>query len=178
MAILWKRELDDIITPMQLGNERIQCVEVRGNPNTISVYLPCRGSNNHFTELNECLDHLHEIFETFKNSHQMIIGGDLNENIYSSTNSQRKTAISNFMSEHKLSTVECGITFIHPSGQAMSAIDYILFQDHYKENVIKIEKQEINSNVSDHTPLMLSLKCDISFKKIKELTNTKNLKVN
>ncbi|VDI81833.1 Hypothetical predicted protein [Mytilus galloprovincialis] len=134
VAILWKRELDDIITPMQLGNERIQCVEIRG--------------------------------------------GDLNENIYSSTNSQRKTAISNFMSEHKLSTVECGITFIHPSGQAMSAIDYILFQDHYKENVVKIEKQEINSNVSDHTPLMLSLKCDISFKKMKERTNTKNLKVN
>ncbi|CAC5421427.1 unnamed protein product [Mytilus coruscus] len=82
------------------------------------------------------------------------------------------------MSEHKLSTVECGITFIHPSGQAMSAIDYILFQDRYKGNVVKIEKLEINSNVSDHIPLMLSLKCDISYKKMKEHTNAKNSKVN
>ncbi|VDH96186.1 Hypothetical predicted protein [Mytilus galloprovincialis] len=42
VTILWKRELDDRITPLNLGNERIQCVEIRGNPNTIfiSVYLP------------------------------------------------------------------------------------------------------------------------------------------
>ncbi|CAC5421447.1 unnamed protein product [Mytilus coruscus] len=148
-----------------------------GTPYTIFIYvnLPCRGSNNHFTELNECLDH---VLEIYKNTHQLIIGGDLNENIYSLTNSQRKTAICNFMTEHKLSTVEIGITFVHPSGQAISAIDYILYQDQYKEHIFKIEEQELQSNVSDHTPLLLSLKCDISYKRSKEHTNTKNCKVN
>ncbi|CAC5410724.1 unnamed protein product [Mytilus coruscus] len=60
----------------------------------------------------------------------------------------------------------------------MSAIDYILFQDRYKGNVVKIEKLEIDSNISDHIPLMLSLKCDISYKKMKEHTNAKSSKVN
>lgn len=83
VAILWRKELDSLITPTKIGNERIQCVEIEGNPNTlvVSLYLPCRGSNNHFSELCECMDQLNEILETYESTHHIIIGGDFNENI-------------------------------------------------------------------------------------------------
>lgn len=85
VAILWKKELDSLITSLKIGNERIQCVETEGNPNTliVSLYLPCKSSNNHFSELCECIDLLHEILETYESTHHIIIGGDFNENILS-----------------------------------------------------------------------------------------------
>ena len=81
VMILWRKELDSLITPLKIGNERIQCVETEGNPNTLvmSLYLPCKSSHNHFSELCECIDQLHEILETYESTHHIIIGGDFNE---------------------------------------------------------------------------------------------------
>jgi hypothetical protein len=39
VAILWRKELDSLLTPLKIGNERIQCVETEGNPNTLVVSL-------------------------------------------------------------------------------------------------------------------------------------------
>ena len=83
VPITWKKTLDNFITPLTIGNERIQCIELSGKKSVIliSVYLPCKGSDNHLTKLKECIDLLHEIMETYKNSHQIVIDGDFNENI-------------------------------------------------------------------------------------------------
>jgi hypothetical protein len=35
----------------------------------------------HYANFKQCVDILHEIFETYENTHQIIIGGDFNENI-------------------------------------------------------------------------------------------------
>ena len=132
VAILWRKELDSLIPPLKIGNERIQCVETEGNPNTlvVSLYLPCKSSNNHFSELCECIDLLHEILETYVSTHHIIIGGDFNENILSIKHSNRKNDITTFMNDHQLLSKEIGTTYIHvhPSGNASSAIDYILQQ--------------------------------------------------
>jgi hypothetical protein len=132
VTILWRKELDSLITPLKIGNERIQCVETQGNPNTlvVSLYLPCKSSNNHFSELCECIDQLHEILERYESTHHIIIGGDFNENILSTTHSNRKNYITSFMNDHQLLSKEIGTTYIHvhPSGNASSAIDYILQQ--------------------------------------------------
>jgi hypothetical protein len=62
-AILWKKELDSFITPLSVGTDRIQGMEVLGDHNLIilSVYMPCKGTSDHLNELNNCIDHLHEI---------------------------------------------------------------------------------------------------------------------
>jgi exonuclease III len=41
-AILWRKDIDTIVTPLTIGNNRIQCIEITGDPNLliISVYLP------------------------------------------------------------------------------------------------------------------------------------------
>jgi hypothetical protein len=50
--------------PLEDGWEKIQCVEISGNKDTklllISIYLPAKGSNNHVTEFQECIDELYE----------------------------------------------------------------------------------------------------------------------
>ncbi|CAG2207874.1 unnamed protein product [Mytilus edulis] len=163
VAILWKKNLDKLVTTLPIGNEIIQCIELSGNQKLlfISIYLPCKSSDNHLNELYECIDQLHEIMEVYKATHQIIIGGDFNENIFKENNSNRKNYILDFMSDHNLSTTEVGIAYTHTSGISSSAIDYILYQEKFKDYIINIEKPDIISNVSDHLPILLQLNYEL-----------------
>jgi hypothetical protein len=68
----------------------------------ISIYLPCKSSDSHYAIFKQCVDILHEIFETYENTHQIIIGGDFNENILEGIESQRKKYINDFISDDQL----------------------------------------------------------------------------
>jgi hypothetical protein len=67
-AILWRKGIDTIVTPLTIGNNRIQCIEITGDLNLLitSVYLPCKGSPNSQNEFQECIDPLHEIMLTYE----------------------------------------------------------------------------------------------------------------
>ncbi|CAG2239127.1 unnamed protein product [Mytilus edulis] len=158
-AILWKKHLDSIISPLTIGNERIQGIEVTSDPNLIilSVYLPCKGSSQHLSDFQDCIAQLHEIVSTYQQSHQIIIGGDFNEDIVNGPTSQRKTCVNDFMKEHDFETKYNGSTFIHSNGCDTTAIDYFIFQNLYKHTVLEISKLDIISNVSDHYPIKLIL---------------------
>ncbi|CAC5398600.1 unnamed protein product [Mytilus coruscus] len=147
-AILWKKDLDSIVTPLTIGNNRIQCIEINGDPNliVISVYLPCKSSTNSQTEFQECIDLLNEIMTTYEQTHQIIIGGDFNEEIFGSNSSMRQKYIVTFMDEHRLCTKEVGKTFISANGKS----------------IINISKCEFTANVSDHYPLLLYLDFEIT----------------
>jgi exonuclease III len=47
VAIIWRKDIDHIIRPLEDGSEKIQCVEISGDKDTqlllISVYLPAKG---------------------------------------------------------------------------------------------------------------------------------------
>jgi hypothetical protein len=45
--------------------------------------------------------------------------------------------------------VKVGLTYCHPSGQATSAIDYVLYQEKHESEVLKIQKLDVVANVSD-----------------------------
>ncbi|CAG2239730.1 unnamed protein product [Mytilus edulis] len=163
-AILWKKNLDSIVTPLSIENNRIQCIEINGDPNliVISVYLPCKGSTNSQTEFQECIDLLNKILTTYKLTHQIIIGGDFNEEIFGSNDSIRQTYIVSLMDEHCLCTKDIGKKFISANGSGCTAIDYILFQETFKESIFNIKKCEFTGNVSDHYPLLVSLDFEIT----------------
>ncbi|XP_063420597.1 uncharacterized protein LOC134705810 [Mytilus trossulus] len=158
-AILWKKELDTLITPLTIGNERIQGIEISGEPNLIilSVYLPCKGTSDHIDEFQDCIALLNEIVCTYKLTHQIIIGGDLNEDIINGPSSQRKASFTEFMEDHSLETKFTGSTFIHSNGHDTTAIDYFLYQNSYKHSVLEIKKLDIDANVSDHYPIKMVL---------------------
>ncbi|VDI26989.1 Hypothetical predicted protein [Mytilus galloprovincialis] len=159
VAILWRKELDHLISTVKAGNSRIQCIEIEGDPNIIiiSLYLPCKGPTNSTQELLQCIDQLNEIVCTYSNTHQIFIGGDFNEDIINGASSQRKKCINDFMQDHELSSKETGLAFIHSNGKDATAIDFILYQNKYSENIIDIRKLNVTSNVSDHYPILLSV---------------------
>ena len=40
VAIMWKKTLDNFITPLTIGNERIQCVKLSGKKNVnLTTYI-------------------------------------------------------------------------------------------------------------------------------------------
>ena len=81
-AVLWKCGIDHLIATLPDGGNRIQCVEIKG-PEPIllvSAYMPCNGMQGCVDEFEDTLDQLSEITAKYS-SHQIIIGGDFNEDI-------------------------------------------------------------------------------------------------
>lgn len=121
-----QKKLNSIVKPLDIGSERIQGIEINGIPNLIilSVYMPCKGSSNHTAEFGECTDQLHEIYNTYENTHHIIVGGDLNEDILNGLSSQRKSYVQELMNEHCLGSKGNDPTFIHVNGRDASTIDF------------------------------------------------------
>jgi exonuclease III len=110
-GILWKKELDHLINVIDIGNERIQCVEFTGSSRKlllVSVYMPCKGPQNHVLEFQECVDILYEITQTYGTSHVIVFGGDFNEDSINASNNQRSRYILDFMAENYFTTVDVG----------------------------------------------------------------------
>ena len=94
VAVIWRKEIDHIIRPLEDGSEKIQYIEIHGNKNSrlqvISVYLPAKGSKNHVTEFQECIDKIYELIQKYGNIHKILIEGDLKEDLQSRLRQQKK----------------------------------------------------------------------------------------
>ena len=105
-AVLWKCGIDHLIATLPDGGNRIQCVEIKG-PEPIllvSAYMPCNFMQGCVDEFEDTLDQLSEITAKYS-SHQIIIGGDFNEDIIEpNKNSKRLQLLQNFLSEINLVT--------------------------------------------------------------------------
>lgn len=160
VAIMWKKSLDPYINYIQGGNNRILCIELRGEILVliISVYLPCRGSAENTLEFQDCLDQMREIIKTHEDTHQILIGGDMNENAVTFTESPRGRYLKDFMAENNLITYEMGITYKHTGGHLESAIDYFFIQKTLEERIVGVKRKDnLIANVSDHIPIYLEM---------------------
>ena len=130
VAILWKKEIDHLIKPLDFGSERIQSIEINGSDKArillASVYLPAKGSKNHVTEYQDVVDQLYELYQTYSGTHKIIIGGDVNEDLNNQTGTKRNVYLRDFIDECKLKYCTKGRTFINALGQETSEIDYFL----------------------------------------------------
>ena len=163
VAILWKKELDKFIKHLPDGSNRIQCIRIEANKPIIiiSVYFPTKSSSDSYESFCDCLDQLHEIIMKYGSSHDIIIGGDLNEDIYNDENkSGRKKRLLQFIEECNLTTNQKGPTFINVAGVDTSEIDYFL----YPKNRSLLSRRIIDLpfNVSDHHPISLEIQCQLA----------------
>jgi exonuclease III len=133
-AILWRKDIDTIVTSLTIGNNRMQCTEITGDPNLLitTIYFPCKGSPTSQDEFQEFIDQLHKIMSTYEQTYQVIIGGDFNEEITNINTTTRQQYVVEFMAEHQMYTKEMGPTFINATGKDCTSIDYILFQYSYR----------------------------------------------
>ena len=91
-----------MIKPIDLGSERIQCVEIkeRCNSNILltSVCLPAKGSKNHIAEY-QAIDQLYQLQQKYNETHIIITGGDINEDLNEPTSTKRNLYLRDFINE-------------------------------------------------------------------------------
>ncbi|VDI33509.1 Hypothetical predicted protein [Mytilus galloprovincialis] len=91
VAVLWQKSIDRYIKPLPDGSSRLQCIELTiDKPQIIiSAYLPTKSSNDSYDIFLDCLDQIYEIVQKYGGTHEIIVGGDLNEDLYNPSNKQQ-----------------------------------------------------------------------------------------
>jgi ribosomal protein L44E len=102
VAVIWKKEIHHLIKPCKDGNERIQCIEFKDNNQRplliVSVYLPTKGCHD-LDEYIDSIDQLFEIYQKYNLTHDILIGGDINEDLTKKSNDYRANYINQFINE-------------------------------------------------------------------------------
>ena len=176
VAIFWKKDIDHIVNSLEIGNQRIICIELLAERPTlvICVYMPCNGETDSYHSYVECIEQLQEIIYTYQGTHEIIIGGDFNENAVVNNNSKRSSCFHTFIRENDLMTRNTEHTFIHPNGKDSSTIDFFLYKQRTDKSITKIERVESYSeSVSDHYPVSMTM--NVNFKK-RSLKATSSIK--
>lgn len=126
VAIFWNRKIDHLIKDLDIGKERIKCIEICTNRPLliICVYMPCNGEKDSYHSFVDCIEQLQEIIFSYQNTHDIIIGGDFNENANINCGSKRSNCFHKFLVENNLVTKETKHTFIHSNGKDTSTIDF------------------------------------------------------
>ncbi|MES9904479.1 MAG: reverse transcriptase domain-containing protein [Sedimenticola sp.] len=167
VAILWNKNINHLVTDLDLGNERIKCIEIEAQKPILimCVYMPCRGSKDNYLDFQDCIAQIHEIIQTFQHTHRILIGGDLNESALTIADNRRSRCLHQFLRENELVTWETDCTFIHPNGKDSSTIDFFLATDRVKQVVNSVKRvDDCISNVSDHYPVSLEMQVNLANK--------------
>ncbi|CAC5425416.1 unnamed protein product [Mytilus coruscus] len=116
-----------------------------------------------FISLRECIDQLFEIIQKYELTHNLVIGGDFNEDISKINNSRRALKLKKLIDECNMKVDFKGPTFINVKGEEISEIYYFI----YKTKVIHKTSRltDVASNVSDHHPIKITLPCKFLKKK-------------
>ena len=151
-----------MIKPIDLGSERTQCVEIKESCNSnilvTSVYLPAKGSKNHFAEYQEAIDQLYELHQKYNETHKIIIGGDINKDLNEPTSTKRNFYLRDFINECCLKYDNKTKTVVNSLGQESSEIDYFLHNLSDEEFQRKQVLHDMPGNTSDHHPIRMSIK--------------------
>ena len=126
----------------------------------------------------DCIDQLNELIIRFQNTHDIIIGGDFNENAPVNNGSQRSRTFHTFLSENELVTKDSGFTFVHPNGRDISSIDFFLYKQRSSHKVLKITRSDIIESVSDHYQVALSFELDFTRSKPEDTQCISSVRVN
>ena len=162
VGIFWHKDLDQDVGMVEGGNERIQCIEINQASNKpiliICVYMPTSGGREKTIEYHETIDLLNEMLQRHHNTHYIVIGGDINEDLTSKTVNSRKKYILDFIDENNLIFTMDRKSFVNSKGQDCSEIDYFLVDTSYQNCSQKKTILDMPSNTSDHHPITITLK--------------------
>lgn len=119
--------------------------------------MPSRGTSESESAFCETLDELHEILETYRNSHIIILGWDFNASLHRiNSKVPRDSLLKTFIAEQELAlpmNYPILPTYMHTSTKACSQIDY-WFSNCINNLQVKVMQDQI-LNVSDHHAITL-----------------------
>ncbi|CAG2244566.1 unnamed protein product [Mytilus edulis] len=177
VAIIWKKEINENIKELIDGGNRIQAIHIQqGNKPIclINVYMPS-DSKNADIEYKDTLAQIDEMIEKYKDTHEIIVCGDMNGSLDRSSTPHDKI-LKTFCKEKCIGNTEkCPVkeTFYHQNGMSKGQIDYFLFKSN-SEIINKIRQIDVldtdPENTSDHVPVILTLNSQL--KKVREKATT------
>ena len=128
VAIIWKKCINHLIRELPEGNERIQCVELNeasGNKIfVVSVYLPTKGGKVAMRDYLDCIQQLYETVQKYSETHCLIIGGYINENL-NQTDAQAANNVRLRELKNLIKNVICAMTVVNAQGIECSEFDYL-----------------------------------------------------
>ena len=76
IGILWKKDIDHLVTELPDGSNRIKCVSIQTQKPIllISTYMPCKGVIDNYEAFLDCLDQLNEILIKYGGTHDVVLG--------------------------------------------------------------------------------------------------------
>ena len=179
IAIMWKNNVGYAVTPLSVGDSRIQGIRVDQSGQmpiyVFNVYLP--SANHDFYEYEDCLNSLSDIYSYYINEGVVILAGDFNTDFHLGQRSyiragcdvRRIRMLEQFMlSTNQQSLVTHSmckgplLTYYPYSGDHGSQIDHIFIQNshlHMVEHVMVHGDDALNT--SDHHPVCLRILCNI-----------------
>ena len=123
----------------------------------MSAYLPAKVCKDHIVEYQETIDQLFESIQKYNSTHQILIGGDINEDLNQETGTVRNNYIQDFISDCNLTYSVTGKTFVNSCGQDSAEIDYFLHNIPGDSSTTKEILDAIPENTSDHYPIKMSI---------------------
>ena len=97
VGIFGHKDLDQIVGMVEVGNERIQCIEVNQISSKpiliICVYMPTSGGREKTIGYYETVDLLNELLQRYQHTHYIVIGGDINEDLSNKAVNSRKRIV-------------------------------------------------------------------------------------
>lgn len=183
VAIIWNKNIDHIVNDLDIGRERINCIEflLQRPMLIVSVYMPCNGEKDNYYSFMECVEQLQEIIYKYRDSHDIIIGGDFNENATQQLGTKRSKCLHKFLSDNNLVTRKTENTFIHSNGRDTSLIDFIVYQETFESKIQIKRADHYISNVFDHYPVQVQLKtefCKLQKQKTKDTSSAIVTRIN
>ena len=133
--------------------------------------MPAKGSKNHQIEYHDCVDQLYELYQKYRDSHTIVIGGDMNEDLNNPISNKRNQYLLDFIRETQLAYNNSSKTFVNSMGQEASEIDYFLHNIKEGEYLKKTVLQNLPENTSDHHPIKLSIDFEYSLQPMKQKDN-------
>jgi exonuclease III len=180
VAIAWPQALSSKVTRLSEGNTRVMGILIAINPKVcvIGTYMPTNNpSVNSSIEYAECLDIIQHMVMTYKETHEIIIIGDLNGTLNTPRNYNRHDVLlQSFVHELGIHVEHSETqTFFHHSGASTSQIDYILSLN---DKTLKDYRVHVQSaeNLSSHVPVSATLNTIIESKKKPGKNTSKSIK--
>ena len=142
----------------------------------VNCYLPCHGYRTSYSDYNDCLIQLREIFIKFSPSYEIVLCGDMNATIMKESPDSHDTLLDNFCKDMCFVIPpgsDSGPTFRHPDGR-VSRIDFIMLHHSNLHLISEVKYEDDDSahlNTSDHIALMSKIKCHVLPKANKMFAN-------
>ena len=141
------------------------------------THLPTKGCHD-LEEFKENVDQLFEICQKYCLTHDILIGGDNNEDISRNKSDNRAKYIQQLIQDCHLQVCSAGNTYVNPKCQECSEINYFLYNKYTDRKFSdKIILDKLEPNTSDQYPISITCNANLEYRSTSTKTKHK-LKIN